>query len=107
MTTIAYSVLASSTPADTNEATLYTATTGTQVVAQLTVCLSTNTAQTYRVGILKSGAASTVYKAYDVSLTDGVIPDTYLIVLGAGDALKITSGSANNVQFTLEGAVVS
>jgi len=107
MTTIAYSILAVSTPSDTSEATLYTVGTGKQIVAQLSVALKTTTSQTYRVGVLKNGAGSTVYKAYDVFLGEQAIPDTYLIVMGEGDQLKVTSGSANNISFTLEGAEVS
>jgi hypothetical protein len=107
MTTIAYDTLAALTPTDTVEAALYTVGTGKQIVAQLTVALETTTSQSYRVGVLKNGAGSVVYRAYDVTLGEQVIPDTYLIVMGEGDQLKVTSGSANNVSFTLEGAEVS
>ena len=102
--TITYGIIAATTPSDTNEATLYTAGTGESVVALLTASNSDTSGQTYTVKVTKSGG-SDIPKGTNVELMPTVIPDTYLIALNAGDAVKVTSGSANNISFVLEGAI--
>lgn len=93
--------LASATPSVTTEVSLFIATNPT--LAQLTVANKTTVPITYSYSHTSGGAASE-WNVYEADLMNGIVPDVYSIFMAAGDEIRIKSGDANFVMFTLDGA---
>lgn len=95
-----------SAPADTNNATLFTASADTSVLVDV-VNIGTTGAIEVRVGITPSGG-SVHWKIYDESipLKDG-IPSIGPWILRNGDAVTVRTDTANDAVFSLTGVASS
>lgn len=94
----------STTPADTNNATLITATTDTLVT--VTAANLTADAVTIRIGVTPSGG-SVHWKAYDFALPGGESLELGSYPLRNGDAVTVQTGVADDVEFSAVGLVSS
>lgn len=104
--------LGKSRPTDTNVATLYTVPASTTLeIGSITICNTTATAATCRVFIGASGetADETTAILYDYS-----IPPNSVIegvgkgqVLAASGTIKVRTGTANALNFTASGGLVT
>lgn len=90
------------TPADTNEATLYTAGSKGGTVVWLCIANAENAANAATV-VRRDSSATTdypIYTAKSVSANDSVMTDVFL-QLDSGDLIKVTSGDADELTFTI------
>lgn len=94
----------SSTPADTNNATLITATADTLVT--VTAANLTVGAVSIRIGITPNGG-SVHWKAYDFSLPGGESLELGSYPIRTSDAVTVRTASADDVEFSAVGLVSS
>lgn len=106
-----HKVLGQAAPADTNNATLYTAGSGVQaIVSTISVANLTASAATFRIAVRPAGAtvANQHWIAYDVSLgANDSISLTQGISLAATDVLSVRSGTANALAFSAFGVEIT
>jgi hypothetical protein len=108
-----YSILGQSAPTDTNNANLFSVTSGTQyVVSTIAVCNTTTSAATCRIFARLAGAAAATTNAiiYDSSIpANTTVSFTIGITLNgtAGDIITVRSGTANALTFTAFGSAIS
>jgi len=104
-----YNKLASLRPANTNEAELYQVPASTELIGNLMVCNQSAVSRTYRVALTDSSAAATTdeWIRYDVPLLANLSHDIGPISLGAGDTIRVRSGTADAVSFVLTGVLIT
>jgi hypothetical protein len=99
-----YDIIASSFPADTNEASLYEVQEGEQIVATLVVCNQTAATKTFRVAIAaKAGAAESRNWIEHDTEVQATAPTRVPIVAGPGRDIRIVAGTASSISFVLMG----
>lgn len=106
-----YKVLGQSSPADTNNANLYTVPSLTQaVISTVSVTNDTASAATFRIYIRIAGAAAAAVNTlyYDTLLgPNSTVMITSGITLGAGDIITVRSGTASALTFQAFGSELS
>jgi len=107
----ALKILGQASPADTNEADLYTVPALTQAtISSITVCNRTTQATTFRIAVAVAGelSAAKQFIFYDQELdANSTFTITIGITLAATDKLRIRSGAANALTFNVFGIEVS
>jgi hypothetical protein len=94
-----------STPANTSNATLFTAAADTSVLVDAANILTA--AATIRVGVTPSGGA-VHWKVFDLSIPPGNgLLSIGPIFLQTGDAVTVQTGTANSITFSLTGVETS
>lgn len=94
-----------SSPANTSNATLYTATADTAVLVDAANILTTEA--TIRVGVTPSGGA-VHWKVYDQAIPAGnSLLGVGPIFLQTGDAVTVQTGTANSITFSLTGVATA
>lgn len=100
--------MASSRPADTNEAELYQVDPGESIIGVLSICNQTSNIVTYRVAFTDGDAAAVdEWEVYDTDLHPHVTHQITNIMLQAGYAIAIQSGTADAISFVLRGIRVT
>ena len=104
-----YNKLASLRPANTNEAELYQVPASTELIGNLMVCNQSAVERTYRIAFTDSAGAATSdeWIRYDVPLLANLSHDIGPISLGAGDTIRVRSGTADAVSFVLTGVLIT
>ena len=106
-----HKVLGQASPADTNNANLYTVGSGTQAIVS-TICVAniTSTAATFRIACRPAGAtvANQHWIAYDAAIpANDSLTLTLGISLAATDVLTVRSGTANALAFSAFGVEIT
>ncbi len=92
-------ITVSATPADTNEATLFTAGTKGATIVQMIVANVTSGALTATIQWNDATTDWDIYRAKSVAANDSLLFEPF-IHLPASGAIKITSSSGNGLTFT-------
>jgi len=101
--TYEYDVFATSTPANTVEATLLTLGAGEELIQSEVNCTNKSAAEvTVRVGV-GTGASPSAYLAYDLPILANLSVRVFIPGAGSLNKVFIRSSSANNVYFTVSG----
>ena len=105
----AYNKLASLRPANTNEAELYAVPASTELIGKLTVCNQSAVDRTYRVAFTDTSGAATTdeWVRYDNPLLANTSHEIGPISLGAGNTIRVQSGTADAISFVLVGLLIT
>lgn len=103
MFTTSRKVLGLLAPANTNEATLYTVPAGKSVELKLYINNVTGTAATSTVKVVSGGTTVSLRTAVSVAANTSNDAAPIVLMLSAGDVIKVTSGTANAINFVAVG----
>jgi len=104
-----YEKLASSRPANTNEAELYAVPADSQIVATLYVCNQDSSTRQYRVALTDSAGAAgnDDWIIYDQDLLANITHRVGPLSLTGGETIRIKASTANVISFVLTGLKVA
>lgn len=103
--TFTESQIAQGQPTDTNNLTLFTASSKT-VVKSIRICNTTSSDATFRIFVGGTAVSNALY--YDVNLpANQTTSDDGFLVLETSDTIVVQTGTANSITFTISGAVVA
>lgn len=103
MFTTSRKVLGLLAPANTNEATLYTVPAGKSVELKLYINNVTGTAATSTVKVVSGWTTVSLRTAVSVAANTSNDTNPIHLMLSAGDIIKVTSGTANAINFVAVG----